>query len=246
MPIALEQAAVSSEGQAFAAQINLLGVPSQDALVLRPASNDNQTLTVEDLAPDEVYLNTEAATALGVAAGQRVHAYGLPDGAEATWTVKDVTRLGDLGGGQATIFLPLARLQDLVQRQDQVNQVLVVNSGDPAQRLSNSWPVTVELRSAFVDDATARRLFRALSSPPARDLLGASDLQPRRHRLSRGQAASPAGRSRRPRRRAEPRVPSPDSGSGRPQPPRVAPRRAPSPAATRRSPRPRPVPAVSG
>ena len=61
---------------------------------------------------------------------QRVHAYGLPDCAEATWSVKDVTRLGDLGGGQATIFLPLARLQDLVQRQEQVNQVLVINAGD--------------------------------------------------------------------------------------------------------------------
>ena len=51
VPIALEQAAVSSEGQAFAAQINLLGVPSQDALVLRPTSNSTATLTVDDLAP---------------------------------------------------------------------------------------------------------------------------------------------------------------------------------------------------
>jgi putative ABC transport system permease protein len=178
MPIVLEQAAVSSEGQAFAAQINLLGVPTQDALVLRPVSNGATTVTVDTLEPDEVYLNTEAATALNVAAGQRIHAYGLPSGAEANWTVKGVTRLGDLGGGQATIFLPLTRLQDLVQRQEQVNQVLIVNSGEPAQRLSNSWPVTVELRSAFVDDATARRLFRALSAPPARDLLARAIASP--------------------------------------------------------------------
>jgi putative ABC transport system permease protein len=82
-----------------------------------------------------------------------------------------VTRLGDLGGGQATIFLPLARLQELEQRQDQVNQVLVINSGDAAERLANSWPVTVTLRSAFVDDATARRFLQAMSTPPARDLL---------------------------------------------------------------------------
>ncbi|MGI9147184.1 MAG: FtsX-like permease family protein [Chloroflexota bacterium] len=171
VPIALEQAAVASEGQAFAAQINLLGVPSQDALVLRAVANSQAPLTINALGVDEVYLNTEAATALSVGPGQRVHAYGLPNGAEATWRVKTVTRLGDLGGGQATIFLPLTRLQELLQRQEQVNQVLVVNSGDPAQRLSNSWPVTVELRSAFVDEATATRLFRALSSPPARDLL---------------------------------------------------------------------------
>ncbi len=179
VPVILEQAAVSSEGQAFAAQINVLGVPAQQALVLKPAvSADQRTLNMDDLAPDQVYLNTEAATALGVVAGQHVHAYGLPDGAEVTWTVRDVTRLGDLGGGQATIFVPLARLQDLFQRQDQANQILIVNSGDPAQRLSNSWPVTVELRSAFLDDATARRLFRAMSSAPARDLIARASGSP--------------------------------------------------------------------
>src|SRR5438477_1934227 len=110
VPVVLEQAAVASEGQSFAAQINLLGVPHQDALTLRPVNDDRTTLNVDELGPDEVYLNTEAASALSVTAGQRVHAYGLPYGAEATWTIKAVTRLGDLGGGQATIFLPLPRL----------------------------------------------------------------------------------------------------------------------------------------
>jgi putative ABC transport system permease protein len=171
VPIALEQAAVSSPGQAFAAQINLLGIPPRQAPELQSSSEQRATLHIGDLADDEVYLNTEAATALGVAPAQTVHAYGLPENAEATWTVRDVTRLGDLGGGQATIFLPLDRLQDLVQQQDHVNQVLVINSGNPAQRLANSWPVTVELRAAFVDDATSRRLFRAVTSAPARDLL---------------------------------------------------------------------------
>ncbi len=173
VPVVLEQAPVSSEGQTFAAQINLLGVPTQKALALKPAAAaDQRTLSVDDLQPDEVYLNTEAAAALGVVVGQHVHVYGLPLGAEATWTVREVTRLGDLGGGQATIFVPLGRLQELFSRQDQVNQVLIVNAGDAKQRLENSWPVTVELRSAFVDDATARRLFRALSSAPARELIG--------------------------------------------------------------------------
>src|SRR5438874_4507130 len=66
VPIILEQAPVSSEGQGFAAQINLLGVPSQDALVLQPAASPGpRALKIDDLAPDEVYLNTEAASALG-------------------------------------------------------------------------------------------------------------------------------------------------------------------------------------
>jgi putative ABC transport system permease protein len=178
VPVVLEQAAVASEGQAFAAQINLLGVPHQDALTLRPVNDDRTALNVDELGPDEVYLNTEAASALSVTAGQRVHAYGLPYGAEATWTVKAVTRLGDLGGGQATIFLPLPRLQDLASRADQVNQILVVNRGNPAERLKSSWPLTVKLRSGFVDDPTARRLFRVLSSPPARDLVARAIASP--------------------------------------------------------------------
>jgi putative ABC transport system permease protein len=176
VPIVLEQAPVSSEGQAFAAQINLLGVPSQAELALR--SVDGGSLAPQDLGPDEIYINTEAAAALGVHAGQRVRVFGLPLGADASFSVKDVSRLGDLGGGQATVFMPIERLQELMQRQDQVNQVLVINSGDPSQRLANSWPVTVKLRSTFVDDATSRRLFRALSSAPARDLLARAIASP--------------------------------------------------------------------
>src|SRR5262249_38809365 len=128
-------------------------------------------MSIADLGPDEVFLNTEAASALGVAAGARVHVFNLPDGSDVTWQVKDVTRLGDLGGGQATVFAPIDRLQSLFGHEDQVNQILIVNSGDPATRLASSWPVTVELRSAFLEPQTARRLFRALSSAPARELI---------------------------------------------------------------------------
>src|SRR5260370_19184155 len=108
VPVVLEQAPVSSEGQTFAAQINLLGVPTQKALALKPAAAaDQRTLSVDDLQPDEVYLNTEAAAALGVVVGQHVHVYGFPLGAEATWAVREGNRLGDLRRGPATIFVPL-------------------------------------------------------------------------------------------------------------------------------------------
>ncbi len=169
VPIIVEQTPVSSEGAAFAARLNLMGVPSQQALALTTV--DGERVNVDDLASDEVYVNTEAADALGVSNGQRVHAFDFPLGGDATWTVKAVTRLGDLGGGEATVFLPLAREQELFMREGQVNEVLIVNAGDPTQRLQNSWPVTVELRAAFLSDGTARRLYRALSSRPARDLL---------------------------------------------------------------------------
>src|SRR5205085_8443772 len=64
----------------------------------------------------------------------------------------------------------------------------------PAQRLASSWPITAKLRAAFLDDRTAGRLFRAMSSPPARDLLGraiaARDTPPRLSDKLRGLQSS--------------------------------------------------------
>lgn len=157
VPLIVEQLPVSGGGQTFAARLNVLGVPSAD-----------------DLAPDEVYINTEASTALGVSTGGRIHTYTV----EADYVVKDVTRADGLGGGEASIFMPLARAQELFNRQGQVNEVLIVNTGDAAERLKNSWPVTAEVRSAFVPDATSRRLYRAMASPPARDLLARAVASP--------------------------------------------------------------------
>src|SRR5579872_1479104 len=139
VPVIVEQAPVSGDGQAFAARLNLMGVPSEQGLTLASATGGNATLHVDDLAPDEVYLNTEAAAALGVTAGQQI---SVLQPQPMTWTVKDVTRLGDLGGGEATVFLPLQRAQDLFGQTDQVNEVLIVNKGDAGQRLASSWPVT--------------------------------------------------------------------------------------------------------
>jgi len=175
VPVVLEQAPVASEARGFSAALNLLGVPTgAGGFAELSAADTGARVRLEQLADNEVYLNTEAASALGAATGDTVHVYNLPDGSqgEAFWRVRAVTRLGDLGGGQATIFLPLGRLQALLGRADQVNQVLVINRGDPTERLAASWPITVQLRSAFLDEQTARRLYRAMSSAPAREVLG--------------------------------------------------------------------------
>ncbi len=176
VPVVLELAPVASESRGFSAQINLLGVPADTAGQFGELADSasGARLALDALAPGEVYVNTEVAAALGVTAGDTLHAYNLPhtDNGEAFWTIKAVTRVGDLGGGQATIFLPLDRLQATLGRADQVNEVLVINGGGPDQRLAASWPITVKLRSAFLDEQTTRRLYRAMSSPPAREVLG--------------------------------------------------------------------------
>ncbi len=173
VPVIVEPVPIASDTHGFSAQINLLGVPADTPGIFGDLyATDGQRLSLTELREDEVYLNTEAALALGITTpGERMHAYNLPNNGEAFWQVKAITRLGDLGGGQATVFLPLDRLQSVLGRIDQVNQILIVNRGDPGQRLANSWPITVTLRAAFLDDNTSRRLFRAMSSPPARDVL---------------------------------------------------------------------------
>jgi putative ABC transport system permease protein len=173
VPVIVEAVPIVSDAHGFSAQINLLGAPAELSGGFGDLyATDGERVELANLGPDEVYLNTEAAATLGITGpGEQIHAYNLPDGADAYWRVRAITRLGDLGGGQATVFLLLDRLQSVLGKADQVNQVLIVNRGDPAQRLANSWPLTVALRSRFLDDAPARRLFRAMTSAPAREVL---------------------------------------------------------------------------
>jgi putative ABC transport system permease protein len=180
VPILLAQTPVSSgDAGEFRAQLNLLGAPSATLTRL----NDGAVLSLADLQPDEVFLNSEAAASLGVTSGDWVRLVP-PNADEVRLRVRQVTRLGDLGGGQATVFLPLERLQAMLGLAGQVNQVLVLNRGNPAERLSSSWPVTVELRSAFLDDGSARRLFRAFNAPPAREVLARVSADPAAPRLA--------------------------------------------------------------
>ena len=88
LPVIIEQVPIASDSHGFAAQINVLGVP-QDVAGRFGELQDGASsarLQLADLADDEVYVNTEAASALGATAGDRLHAYNLPNGAEAFWT----------------------------------------------------------------------------------------------------------------------------------------------------------------
>lgn len=171
VPAILEPVAVEAAGGSrFRAQMNLIGVPADAANALATLrSPSGSLLPLSELQPDEVYLNTEAADALGAAAGDTVRLASLADPVELR--VRDVTRIGDLGGGQAAIFSSLARVQQLVQRPDQLDEILVANSGTPADRLAESWPTVVRLRAALTDPAAVARAYRAFTSPPAREAI---------------------------------------------------------------------------
>lgn len=173
VPADLEQAAVAGNDTAFQAEVVVLGVPPDvvdgQGLIDAP---DGTPLPLASLAPDEVYVNSEAASSLGLKAGDTAHLYGLSSpGSDQVVQVRAVARLGDLGGGQATVFLPLSRLQEMDGHTDDVNQVLILNSGTPSQRLQESWPVVVTLRNGLLDPSAAQRLYQVLATPTARQTI---------------------------------------------------------------------------
>jgi hypothetical protein len=72
-------------------------------------------------------LNADAAALLGVERGSQVLLYGLSQ--DVDMRVAAVTRSGDVAGAQATVLLPIDRVQQLAERLGQINQILVTNRG---------------------------------------------------------------------------------------------------------------------
>jgi putative ABC transport system permease protein len=161
----------NATGEGFRAQMNLIGVPTDApaSIATLRALDDDRPLSLADLGPGEAYVNAEAASGLGVGAGDDVRVFGFGD--PVVLHVRAVAHIGDLGGAQAALFLPLDRLQRLVGHDDQINQVLIANRGSAAERLAASWPITVALRSAFADQRVVEPAFRALAQPGPRELI---------------------------------------------------------------------------
>ena len=123
---------------------------------------------LEDLAPDEGYINQEAATEIRAEAGHRL-SLNLPSDAGAmrpvVFTVKGIVEQGGLAGDAPTLLLPLARAQELFARDDQINYIAVSNTGDERTGVDFSEEVTSLLRVRFADPEIAAELKRLLSLP---------------------------------------------------------------------------------
>lgn len=170
LPTLLKQATVVAPGRGFRAQMTLLGLPSLAAAAHgAPRSTDGSPFDLAALSASDVLVNGEAAVALNVAPGDRLVVFGLAE--EFELDVAGVVRVGELGGSQATLFLPLARLQELAGHPGEINHILVANRGNPAERLRNSWSITARLRAALLDEASAQRLFRSFGAPAVRQNL---------------------------------------------------------------------------
>jgi putative ABC transport system permease protein len=177
-PAVVEHVAISTEDLGFRGQLPILGLPA-DALSQAGGlwTVDSQPVDLRGLGDGQVLMNTEAAAGLGVAVGDSVRLLGLAH--EVDLRVVAITKIGDVGGGQASLFLPLPRLQEITDRPGQINQILIRNRGGAAERIRASWPATVALRSGLLDDRAATRLFQVLSQRSVLDALASESMRGR-------------------------------------------------------------------
>ena len=131
---------------------------------------------LEALAPDEGYINQEAAEEMKAEPGHRLSLSlsgdnGVPQ--SEVFTLKGVVEQGGLAGDAPTLLLSLARTQQLFQRQDQINYIAVSNLGDERTGVDFSEEVTDRLRVRFADPQVAVELKELLSTPASLSALEA-------------------------------------------------------------------------
>ncbi len=122
-----------------------------------------------DLGPDDIFANESAADKLELAIGDRLTIF--VSGEPVKFTVKDIVKdrlmTGAIGGVSEGFVLPLERAQELFERENQIDMIVISNDGGARQGLKLSKDVTArieavllgspigvdETKAAFVDDA---------------------------------------------------------------------------------------------
>lgn len=121
---------------------------------LKTAAGGDASLA--SLGSREAYVNDAAAEELEAEAGDTLQLY-VEDEPLAV-TVKDVVERGGLAGRQPTLMMPLAQVQEIFDREGEINTILVSNTGDTLGGVEYSKEVTRELRTLFNDPDVAARL----------------------------------------------------------------------------------------
>lgn len=135
-------------------------------------SLDGAVISLEELPPNAVIINTAAATLFGVAANQTIAIQTQATGAissaspPADWhvTIAAVVPDGGIGGAAPLIIAPITAYQRVLGRDEQLNQILVANTGG-RESVTRSDGATSALRSALVDRTVAQSLKTYLARP---------------------------------------------------------------------------------
>ena len=112
--------------------------------------------SLASLGSREAFVNEAAAEELEAEAGDTLQLY-VEDEPLAV-AVKGIVEKGGLAGRQPTMMMPLAQVQEIFDREGEINTILVSNEGDTLGGVEYSKEVTKELRILFNDRDVASRL----------------------------------------------------------------------------------------
>ena len=128
-------------------------------------STSGEAVDLRGLARDEGYVNDKAAEDLEASPGDEIRII-LEDG-PTTFRVRGIVDRGGLAGDQSTILIPLARSQELFDREGRINSIVVSNRGDEESGVDLSDDVAQGLRAIFASREVAGSLLELLSQEPA-------------------------------------------------------------------------------
>lgn len=131
---------------------------------------------MEDLARDEVFINSEAARDLEAAPGDTLTAYVY--GEPVSLSVKGVISGNGPVGSEPTLLLHLDKAQELFGRVGFINSIVVSNQGDEFEGADLSDEVTQTLRVLFTDREAAGQLKAALARPEVLEQLREREQMP--------------------------------------------------------------------
>ena len=144
--------------------ISIMGMRPQDIWMFPQGEfmdANGQLLKIEDLGPDEVYLNAAAAEDLAAQPGDRLDIYvgSHPKG----YTVRGIAAQGESG----RMLVSLYQAQRMFSQHGKINMIVVSNQGDALGGAVYSDEVTAHLRGLLSDSTVAAQLYAFLASDPA-------------------------------------------------------------------------------
>ncbi|HKF77058.1 MAG TPA: ABC transporter permease, partial [Candidatus Dormibacteraeota bacterium] len=168
----------ATTGQASSENVVAFGVPAEfDRLWDGLRDRSGRTLSVTDLAPDEVFLGTALADRLNASAGDRIQL--IVQGKPTAVRVRDVLdtevdpTIAQHGPITGTVLLPLSTMRTVLGRPTGFNLVYVHNRGtggvdDLGPDGSTGQEIVRRLSGAFIDDTGAAELRAYLEQPAIR------------------------------------------------------------------------------
>ncbi|HVA93143.1 MAG TPA: FtsX-like permease family protein [Chloroflexota bacterium] len=141
----------------------LLGAPTGYPAAFGPlTTTSGDSVTLAQLGAGQVYLSKPMADKLNAHAGDRLRIYVA--NAPVYLIVRAILRSAYLGG-YTDLLLPLDRMQTLLGRPGQVNQVLISNTGDLLNGAGASDRVTGRTRALLSNDLAITGVKALLTAP---------------------------------------------------------------------------------